>query len=630
MNSLKILAAAVLLAASFQAWAADSTWLNTGNITWGNATNWSAGVPSATNNATFNAATFTNPTPGGITVGGIIVGDGATSTGALNFTSGGETIGANGITIKGNGTSGIGQVQMNNLFINGNQTWTNYGNSTGNGSAGLKTGTLATTANSGNVTLTLAGNGTSFTSSSVIGLSNFNIDIAGVISQGTNSTLSLVVQTTGAGLVSLNSANTFSGGLTVKSGPVKFAATTSAGSGTITLGDSGLNSNNAQLMGHVTGTITNAIALASGSTGTLTIGDMVGASSAVVYSGAVSMANNLTIGSYGTGSTTMSGGFTGSGNLTLFSAASGNGSVSITSNPVNMTGSITNSGNGTGTATISSVIGSNVTGITQNSTTSKLVLTGNNSAFTGPTTITAGTLQIGDGTTDGSIANSSIANNGTLAYNLVGTRTYANTINGTGALTKTGAGTLILSGNNTYTGNTTISGGMLQLNRASGSLSSSSNLTVGGASSGGGKFNADNTGATGSLTTALAKLTTGIGDNLIATTRTADLDQAVTFTSMAARVSGATLSFVNSGSTNTATNGFVLTGVTANTFIDKGIFYGTTSANTNYAWYDSGGFVRAIIYGTDGGGNSSTSGTTGTLASKTACLKKTVGENRFG
>ena len=121
-----------------------------------------------------------------------------------------------------------------------------------------------------------------------------------------------------------------------------------------------------------------------------------------------------------------------------------------------------------------------------------------------------------------------------------------------------------------------------------------------------------------------------IGDNLIATTRTADLDQAVTFTSMAARVSGATLSFVNSGSTNTATNGFVLTGVTANTFIDKGIFYGTTSANTNYAWYDSGGFVRAIIYGTDGGGNSSTSGTTGTLASKTACLKKTVGENRFG
>ena len=176
---------------------------------------------------------------------------------------------------------------------------------------------------------------------------------------------------------------------------------------------------------------------------------------------------------------------------------------------------------------------------------------------------------------------------------------------------------MILTGTNTYTGNTSISGGALQLNRASGSLSSSSNLTVGGASSGSGKFNADNTGATGSLTTALATLATGIGDNVIATTRTADFDQAVTFTSLAARASGATLSFVNSGSTNNSTNGFVLGGVTPNTFIDKGVFYGTGSTNTNYAWYDSGGFVRAINYGVDGGGNSSTSGTTTTLASKT-------------
>lgn len=90
--------------------------------------------------------------------------------------------------------------------------------------------TLATTANSGNVTLTLAGNGTSgTTSTSAIGLNNFNIDILGIVSQGSNSVLSLVVQTTGAGLVSLNAANTFSGGLTVKSGEVKFATTTSAG-----------------------------------------------------------------------------------------------------------------------------------------------------------------------------------------------------------------------------------------------------------------------------------------------------------------------------------------------------------------------------------------------------------------
>ncbi len=620
--SVKFLAALALLAVTIgSASAADSTWLNTGNVTWGNATNWSAGVPSSTNNATFNATSFTNPTPGGITIGGIIVGDGATSTGALSFTSGGYTVGAFGIKVNGNGTSAIGQVQMNALSINASQTWTNNGYVTANTTAGLKTGTLATTANSGNVTLTLAGNGTSgTTSTSAIGLNNFNIDIAGIISQGANSTLSLVVQTTGAGLVSLNSANTFSGGLTVKSGAVKFAAATSAGTGTITLGDSIANANNAQLMGHVTGTIANAITIASGSTGTLTIGDMVGASSAVTYSGAVSMLNNLTIGSYGTGSTTMSGGFAGTGNLTLFSASSGNGTVSITSNPVNMAGSITNSGNGTGITTISSVIGTAVTGVTQNSTTSKLVLIGANT-YTGNTTIVAGTLQVGNGGTIGNLsASSAITNNGTLAFNRSNTLTqgadFSSAIAGTGNVIQSGTGTLVITGNNTYTGGTTVTGGTLQLNRATGSLASSSNLTVGGALGGGGKFNVDNTGAAAPLTTALGKLTLDIGDNVLTTTRTADFDQAVTFTSLAARLPGATVRFVNSGSTNSASNGYVLAGVTQNTFIDKGVFFGT-GTSIDYAWYGNAtaSYVRAINYGVDAG--SSTNGTTSTLASQT-------------
>jgi len=446
-------------------------------------------------------------------------------------------------------------------------------------------------------------------------VNNFAFDLLSAVSQGAGAPLSIIVNTTGMGMTSLNSSNSFSGGLTIKSGYVKFAALTSAGTGTITLGDSS-GSSTAQVIGGVSGNITNAIAVATGSTGPLIIGDLIGSGFAPVYTGAVSMANNVTVGSYGSGSTTMSGGLTGSGNLTL--ATLSTGKVFITSSPVNMTGSITHSGSGAGTATISSVIGTNVNGVTQNAT-SNLILTGTNT-YTAATTITAGTLQIGDGITDGSIASSSgITDNGTLAYNLVGTRTYANTISGTGNLTKTGAGTLILSGTNSFNGGTTISGGTIQLNRATGSLATSSNLTVGSTGTllgGGGTFNVDNSGATGSLTTALGTLTTGIGDNVITTTRTAAFDQAVTFTSLAARTAGATLSFVNSGGTNSSSNGFVLAGVTANSFIDKGVFYGTGSTN-GYAWYDASGYVRALNYGVDGGVNSATSGTTTSLASKT-------------
>ncbi|MEI8312507.1 MAG: hypothetical protein WCH98_17285 [Verrucomicrobiota bacterium] len=168
MSSLKILAAAALLATSFQAQAANITWSNNGTV-WLTGTNWLGGVAPANNattdTAVFNSVTFTNPTPGSISIAGIIVGDGATSTGNLSFTNGGETIGANGITVKGNGSSAIGQVQMNALTINGSQTWTNNGYVSANTTAGLKTGTITTTANSGNVTLTLAGNGTSGNSS---------------------------------------------------------------------------------------------------------------------------------------------------------------------------------------------------------------------------------------------------------------------------------------------------------------------------------------------------------------------------------------------------------------------------------------------------------------------------------
>lgn len=101
------------------------------------------------------------------------------------------------------------------------------------------------------------------------------------------------------------------------------------------------------------------------------------------------------------------------------------------------------------------------TGSLTKSGTGTLTLTGANS-FSGGTTISAGTLQIGDGGTSGSLSGD-VVNNGAMIFNRSDALTYDGDISGTGALTKSGAETLILTGANTYTGGTTISAGTLQV-----------------------------------------------------------------------------------------------------------------------------------------------------------------------
>ena len=56
-----------------------------------------------------------------------------------------------------------------------------------------------------------------------------------------------------------------------------------------------------------------------------------------------------------------------------------------------------------------------------------------------------------------------IIDNGLLAFNRNNNLTYDNVISGSGALSKIGTNTLTLTGDNTYTGSTTISAGTLQL-----------------------------------------------------------------------------------------------------------------------------------------------------------------------
>jgi autotransporter-associated beta strand protein len=89
-----------------------------------------------------------------------------------------------------------------------------------------------------------------------------------------------------------------------------------------------------------------------------------------------------------------------------------------------------------------------------------LTLSGNNT-YAGATTISAGTLQIGNGGTSGSLGIGAVVNNGALAFNRGDAVTVANAISGSGTLAQNGTGTVTLSGNNTYAGGTTVNSGIL-------------------------------------------------------------------------------------------------------------------------------------------------------------------------
>ena len=112
-----------------------------------------------------------------------------------------------------------------------------------------------------------------------------------------------------------------------------------------------------------------------------------------------------------------------------------------------------------------------------------VVLTG---ATNTPTavTISAGTLQIGNGVAAGSIGAGAITNNGTLAFNTIAAGlAVPNTITGTGGLTVSGAGAVTLNGAavaNTFTGDTVVNSGGLVFSHTTGTNSIGGNLIVNG------------------------------------------------------------------------------------------------------------------------------------------------------
>jgi autotransporter-associated beta strand protein len=111
-----------------------------------------------------------------------------------------------------------------------------------------------------------------------------------------------------------------------------------------------------------------------------------------------------------------------------------------------------------------------------------LILAGANT-YSGLTTVSQGTLQIGNGGSAGTLGtgNVSLASGTTLAFNRGDSVSVPNVIYGAGAVTVQ-SGTVTLTGTSLYSGGTTVSAGMLLANNTAGSATGTGAVTVNGSS----------------------------------------------------------------------------------------------------------------------------------------------------
>ena len=104
------------------------------------------------------------------------------------------------------------------------------------------------------------------------------------------------------------------------------------------------------------------------------------------------------------------------------------------------------------------------------------ILSGTNT-YSGITTVSAGTLQIGDNGTTGMLGTNNVVNNAVLDFNRADNLTDSGVISGTGTVVQDGDGTVTFTKNHTYSGPTLINSGTLALN-GGGSFSNSSVINI--------------------------------------------------------------------------------------------------------------------------------------------------------
>ena len=508
--------------------AASRSGTDSANPNWGagsTTSNWSAsptGLPDADNvpnagtdviftasNATpTSGATLTTQLEAAYSIKGLTIAVPASvgiGTTVINPNGKTLTIGADGLTLAGTSASSA-TLAAGSVRLSANQNWANNSNSmplTVNSSVAAVTGTT---------TLTINGAGTG------------GVTLAGALSDGGGR---LAVVFNQAGITQLNAANTFTGGVTINGGVVQLgnSAALNAGSPNVvafgpgSTGDlqlAGISAMAGGLTTNATTVGTPVVENANGTPATLTFNGSAPATYAgVLQDGAgapltLTMAGGVQVLSGNntySGGTNLNGGVLspasagaipgniafGGGTLRYFSASF---LTDYSGQIFNSAGPIAIDTNGQSVTFANALDASNSGGLTKLGS-GMLSLSGGN-LFTGPTTVSAGTLATADPGVlgaGGNYGNSiTIAGGALLSVNTTTAQTFGGSISGSGALTQNGTGVLVLTGINTYSGGTTVlgPGAVISLgNNVVGSESATTPLGSGTVSiSGGGQINA--------------------------------------------------------------------------------------------------------------------------------------------
>ncbi|PWU14556.1 MAG: hypothetical protein C5B50_17040 [Verrucomicrobia bacterium] len=463
---------------------------------WGNTGTFNVNGPGT---LTLSGGADNNALGATINNGGVLVL--AKSSGSSVHALGATTTVNSGGTLRLGGTGGDQIFSGVNVTVNSGGVFDANGVSEGmtsltlNGSGSGGTGALINNSGTASTITETAANGFPLGSATSVGGSG-TLTMAGVISGAQALTK------VGTGTVILTSTETYSGGTTISGGTLQIGNGGSGGSLTGDVVDNGnlsFNRTGSSYGGNISGngtvtqagttsatltlsgnnsysgiTFINAGAIAVGSATALgtTAGDTEVASGGTLEFSGVNLTISEPLQIAGAGSSSYNGVIDARSSATV--VCSGPVTVNADSTLAVATGSTLSFNNasaftasssanltvqGAGSGTIAGAISLGSGGLTKLQSGTWTIAGA--SSYSGSTTISAGTLAIGNGGTAGTLGSGAVSDNAALTFNRSDSLAVPNAISGTGSLSQLGGGTVTLSGPNGYGGGTTISSGTL-------------------------------------------------------------------------------------------------------------------------------------------------------------------------